>query len=114
VGFYREIKERLISLLGRLEKEGVEKIALYGCGEVAELAHLFLQNTSIELAGVFDDRADGQKFFGQRVRSQEELTKDVCDYVLLTQTDNIQSYFDNLIAKGVDPECILHLRDHSG
>ena len=112
VGFYREIREMLVTLFGRLEQEGVQRITLYGCGEVAELAHLFLQNTSIRLAGVFDQKPDGRKFFGHRVRSYEQLAKDGYEYVLLTQTEGIQSHFDRLVSVGVKPERILHLHDH--
>ena len=111
VGFYREIKGILLSLFERLQNEGVERIALYGCGEVAELAHLFLQNTSIILAGVFDEEADGKKFFGHKVLSYEALDTNNCDYVLLTQTEDIESHCDRLVSVGVKPECILHLRD---
>jgi hypothetical protein len=113
VGFYREIREMLVTLFGRLEQEGVERIALYGCGEVAELAHLFLQNTSIKLGGVFDQKPDGRIFFGHMVRSYEQLTNDGYEYVLLTHTEDIQSHFDLLVSVGVKPERILHLRDHS-
>jgi len=113
VGFYREIREMLVSLFSRLEKEGVEKIALYGCGEVAELAHLFLQNTSIKLGGVFDQKPDGRKFFGHRVKSYEQLANDGCEYVLLTQIEDSQSHFERIVDLGVKPECILQLRDHT-
>jgi len=112
VGFYREIREMLVSLFGRLEREGVERIALYGCGEVAELAHLFLQNTSIKLTGIFDEKSDGRKFFGHKVRSYEELVKDGYEYVLITQTEDTQRHFDRLVDLGVKPECILHLRGY--
>jgi DNA-binding MarR family transcriptional regulator len=91
----------------------VERIALYGCGEVAELAHLFLQNTSIKLSGVFDQRPDGREFFGHMVTSYEQLAHDGYEYVLLTQTEDTQSHFDRLVSIGVAPERILHLRDHS-
>jgi DNA-binding MarR family transcriptional regulator len=113
VGFYREIREMLVTLFGRLEQEGVKRITLYGCGEVAELAHLFLQNTSIKLGGVFDQQPDGRKFFGHRVKSYEQLANDGYEYVLLTQTEDIQSHFDCLVDLGVKPECILHLRGYS-
>ena len=112
VGFYREIREMLVTLFSRLEKEGVEKIALYGCGEVAELAHLFLQNTSIKLGGVFDQKPEGRKFFGHEVRSYEKLTKDGYEYIFLAQTEDIQSHFYRLVDLGVKPERILHLQDH--
>jgi len=112
VGFYREIREMLVTLFGRLENEGVRRITLYGCGEVAELAHLFLQNTSIRLTGVFDDKYEGQKFFGHMVKSYEQLGNDGYEYVLLTHTEDIQNHFDRLVSIGVAPERILHLRDH--
>lgn len=111
VGFYREIRGILLALFERLQNEGVERIALYGCGEVAELAHLFLQNTSIILAGVFDEEADGRRFFGHKVQSYKTLKADSCDYVLLTKTEDIESHCDRLVSVGVKPECILHLRD---
>jgi DNA-binding MarR family transcriptional regulator len=112
VGFYREIREMLVTLFGRLEQEGVERITLYGCGEVAELAHLFLQNTSIKLGGVFDQKPVGRIFFGHMVKSYEQLAQDGYEYVLLTHTEGIQSHFDLLVSVGVKPERILHLRDH--
>jgi len=114
VGFYREIKEMLVTLFGRLEQEGVKRITLFGCGEVAELAHLFLQNTSIKLGGVFDQRPDGRVFFGHTVKSYEQLAQDGYEYVLLTQIEDIETHVDRLIDLGVKPECILHLRDHTG
>ena len=113
VGFYREIREMLIALFSRLEEQGVGRVALYGCGEVAELAHLFLQNTSIKLAGVFDEEYDGRDFFGHRVKSYEQLAKDGYEYVLLTQIEDIQRHFDRIVDLGVKPECILHIRDHA-
>jgi hypothetical protein len=47
------------------------------------------------------------------VESYEQLAQDGYEYVLLTQTDDIQSYFDRLVSIGVAPERILHLRDRS-
>ncbi len=113
IGFYRQIREILLDLFNRLQEEGVRRIALYGCGEVAELAHLFLQNTSIMLAGVFDEKADQKEFFGHKVQSYEALSEDGCGYVLLTYTEDIQSHKDRLISAGVKPDCILNLRDYA-
>jgi hypothetical protein len=47
------------------------------------------------------------------VKSYEQLGNDGYEYVLLTQTEDIQSHFDRLVSIGVAPERILHLRDHS-
>ncbi|UCG11803.1 MAG: winged helix-turn-helix transcriptional regulator [Deltaproteobacteria bacterium] len=113
IGFYREIKEILLSLFTRLQDEGVQRIALYGSGEVAELAYLFLQNTYIKLAGVFDEQPDGREFFGHKLESYEELANSRCDYVLLTETEDVQRHYDRLVHVGVERDCILHLRDQT-
>lgn len=114
IGFYREIKVVLQALFSRLEREGVERLALYGCGEVAELAYLFLQNTRIALAGVFDEKSDGRTFYGQPVQSRDAAAAAAFDCVLLTQIENIQLHRDRLIQAGVQLDRILHLRDESG
>ena len=113
IGFYRGIREVLLALFNKLQEEGVQQVALYGCGEVAELAHLFLQNTSIRLAGVYDEKADGRRFFGHKVQNFEALADDGCDMVLLTYTEDIQSHRNGLIQAGVKPECILNLQDYA-
>jgi DNA-binding MarR family transcriptional regulator len=113
IGFYRQIREILLDLFDRLQDEGVQRIALYGCGEVAELAHLFLQNTSITLTGVFDEKSDGKKFFGHQVQSFEALAEDGGDYVLLTYTEDIKRHMDRLAKAGVRPDWILNLRDYA-
>jgi cyclopropane fatty-acyl-phospholipid synthase-like methyltransferase len=47
------------------------------------------------------------------VKSYEQLGKDGYEYVLLTQTEDIQGHFDRIVSVGVKPECILHIRDHT-
>jgi len=109
IGFYREIKVVLRALFSRLEREGVERLALYGCGEVAELTYLFLQDTTIALAAVFDATGDGRVFYGHPVRSWEAIPTATFDYVFLTQTENLEGHHERLIQVGVDPGRILHL-----
>jgi hypothetical protein len=111
IGFYREIKKVLLALFAKLQSEGIKRIALCGCGEVAELAFLFLQNTNIVLAGVYDEDSDGQKFYGHPVQDYTELVKASYDYVLLTETEDIQNRYDFVVRAGVEPERILHLKD---
>jgi DNA-binding MarR family transcriptional regulator len=111
MGFYREMREILLALFTRLQREGVERLALYGCDEGAELAHLLLQNTSIELAGIFADKADGKKFYGHEVKDCQALTNANFNYVLLTHTQNIEHHYHYLLSAGVKPECILDLCD---
>jgi len=111
IGFYRKIKSLLKALFSRLETEGVQRLALYGCGEVAELAYLFLHNTGIALAGVFDDRSDSVEFYGHRVQGRQALSTAAFDYVLLTETEDPTGHHERLIQAGVEPGRILDLKD---
>lgn len=109
IGFYREIKAVLRALFSRLEREGVERLALYGCGEVAELTYLFLQDTTIALAAVFDATGDGRVFYGHPVNGCEALARTPFDYVLITQTDDLNTHHNRLVEAGVHPDRVLHL-----
>jgi hypothetical protein len=92
-----------------LEREGVERLALYGCGEVAELTYLFLQDTSITLAAVFDATGGGRVFYGHPVKGCETLATTPFDYVLITQTDDINTHRDRLVEAGVHPDRVFQL-----
>ena len=63
VDSYKEIKNLLLNKYKDMEKSNIEKILFYGAGEVAELAYLYLQLTSISLAGIIDDKTHGKRFF---------------------------------------------------
>lgn len=114
IGFYREIKGVLRGLFSRLEREGVERLALYGCEEVAELAYLFLQNSTIVLVAVFDLTGDGQVFYGHPVKGCEALATTPFDYVLITQTADVDTHRDRLVEAGVHPDRVLHLEHLAG
>jgi DNA-binding MarR family transcriptional regulator len=114
IGFYREIKAVLRALFSRLEGEGVERLALYGCEEVAELAYLFLQNSTIALVAVFDATGDGRVFYGHQVKGCGALAITPFDYVLITQTEDILAHRDRLVKAGVSPGRVLHLEHLAG
>jgi len=65
--FYRAAKQKLQRLFGTLEDEGVGRVALYGAGDIAEIAYIFLQETRIEMVAVLDRGRSGQPFFSTTV-----------------------------------------------
>jgi DNA-binding MarR family transcriptional regulator len=111
IGFYRDMKSALKNLFSRLESQGVQRLALYGCGEVAELAYLLLHDSKIALAGIFDDGGDGREFYGHPVRSFEAIPTATFDCVFLTRTENLKGHHERLVQAGVDPSRILQLKD---
>lgn len=86
--FYGDMRETLRSTFGRMVDEGVTKVMFYGTGEVAELAYLFLQETTLELTGVVSDKQDKARFFDLPVRLPKDLERMGEGAVLLTELED--------------------------
>ena len=109
VNFYKEIKTLLLSKYKAMESNGLESILFFGAGEVAELAFLYLQLTSIRLIGIVDDTQNGKNFFDFTVKNFDQLNQRDWDIVLLTRLDDTENDIKYLIGKGVSPERIATL-----
>jgi len=111
VHFYKNIRSILTSLYRNLEQDGVKSIAFYGCGEVAELAYLLVQNHRLKLAAVMDD-TDKKDFFGyevQDIRSAENIEKIEFDRILLTKLEDVEQNMRSLIRLGIPEYKIIRL-----
>ena len=111
VHFYKNIRGILTSLYRNLEQDGVKSIALYGCGEVAELAYLLVQNHQLKLAAVMDD-TDKKNFFGykvQDIRGAENIEKIEFDRILLTKLEDMEQNMRSLITLGIPEYKIIKL-----
>jgi hypothetical protein len=92
-----------------MASNGLDSILFLGAGEVAELAYLYLQLTSIRLIGIVDDRQNGKDFFEFKVANFDRLHQKDWDMVLLTRLDDTEQDIKYLIKKGVNPERIATL-----
>ena len=101
VNFYREIKSLLVSRFKEMEQKGIKRLLFYGCGEVAELAFLYLQLTGIKLVGVLDNDPDGPGFFGHRIGGISRLKSKDWDAVLITTLDDVDQCIETLRDAGV-------------
>ena len=106
VNFYKDIKRLLLSKYREMGKNNVASLLFYGAGEVAELAYLYLQLTSIRLTGIVDDKLDGKDFFGHRIAGLDHIHQTDWDMVLLTRLEDTDEDIKNLLKRGVDPERI--------
>jgi DNA-binding MarR family transcriptional regulator len=109
VNFYKEIKALLLNKYKEMESNGLDSVLFLGAGEVAELAYLYLQLTSIRLIGIVDDRQNGKDFFEFKVANFDRLNQKDWDMVLLTRLDDTEQDTKYLIEKGVSPERIATL-----
>ena len=61
--FYREARQKMRDLYRDLERQGISRIVFYGAEDLAEIAYVSLQETSIQLVAVIDDTKVGTRFF---------------------------------------------------
>jgi DNA-binding MarR family transcriptional regulator len=102
VHFYRDIKDLLLEKYTEMEQNQVKSILFFGAGEVADLAYLYLQLTSIRLAGIIDEGKKGKRFFGQEIAGIESAMQAEWDMILVTRLDNIEETMNLLVGAGVD------------
>ncbi|MBN2419825.1 MAG: winged helix-turn-helix transcriptional regulator [Deltaproteobacteria bacterium] len=110
INFYKQIKDLLVKKFREMEAERVSSLLFFGAEEVADLAYLYLQSTSIQLVGIIDDRKNGDNFFGFKVFDLERLNHKDWDAVLVTRLDDIDGDIKCLIDKGVRSEMIATLK----
>jgi DNA-binding MarR family transcriptional regulator len=102
VHFYKDIKDLLLGKYSEMEKNQVRSILFFGAGEVADLAYLYLQLTSIRLAGIIDESKKGKTFFGHEIAGLEGTRQTDWDVILVTRPDHIEKTIDMLAEAGVD------------
>ena len=109
INFYNEIKKLLLNKFQDMQGSQTKSILLFGAGEVAELAYLYLQLTDIELVGLVDDRKNGSPFFEYLVEGLSRLDQGDWDAILLTRLDDMEVDMKTLANKGVSPDRITAL-----
>jgi DNA-binding MarR family transcriptional regulator len=109
VDSYREIKKLLLRRFKEMEETGVQSIYFYGTGEVAELAFLYLQLSSIRLAGIIDEKKSARNFFGNKIVMLDSLPPMDGDCILLTRLEDMDRDKEDLIKHGIAPERIITL-----
>jgi DNA-binding MarR family transcriptional regulator len=109
VHFYRDIKDLLLDKFAEMEKNQVKSILFFGAGEVADLAYLYLQLTTIRLTGIIDESKKGRNFFGHEITGLEATRQANWDMILVTRPDHIDTAVDMLADTGVDRNRIVTL-----
>lgn len=109
VHFYRDIKDLLLDKYAQMERNQVKSVLFFGAGEVADLAYLYLQLTTIRLAGIIDESKQGRNFFGHEIAGFEATGQSDWDMILVTRPDHIEKAIDMLSEAGVDRNRIATL-----
>jgi len=106
VNFYRDIKALFLDKYAEMEKNHVKSILFFGAGEIADLAYLYLQLTTIRLAGIIDESKKGKNFFGYEIAGLEGTGQADWNMILVIRPDHVEKAIDMLTEAGVDPNRI--------
>lgn len=106
---YQRARRTLADGLKPFLARGMQRIALYGTGEPAELAYITLRELNVEPVGIFD-RSGGGTFLGQPVRDSRELVGATVDGVILASFDRPDGLIAELEALGVPRDKLVPLR----
>jgi len=107
IRFYTTARVRIRESLSTIGGPNT-RIVFYGTGEVAEIAYVCLQETSLELVGVVGE-INGRQFFGVPVYSIDDVRDGIVgqttfDRLVVASFENREASGAKLEALGVRPE----------
>lgn len=106
LALYREVRQHLRSVLDLSARDGHDRIAICGTGEVAELTYLTLKELGLEPSAIFDLR-DGGAFLGMPVRNVREHCEVEYDLMIVAALDNREKIVAALVGHGVPEEALV-------
>lgn len=109
LSFYRNVRAEVQGCIDALEGQEIKYLAFYGAGEVAEIAHVCLHGSSLEIVGVIDDHRVGGSFFGHPIQERTAIDKFEFDVVFIASLEHLTQMNENLLNMGIPPEKIVSL-----
>jgi DNA-binding MarR family transcriptional regulator len=103
--FFRNARSQCGDALEYCAARGWKRIALAGCGELAEIATLCAVEHEVALVGIIDSSAKAKEFAGLKIVSSAKKLRGL-DAVIVTDLQAPQSVFEAL-SKDFSPECVL-------
>jgi DNA-binding MarR family transcriptional regulator len=109
--FYKQSRHKLRQLFRQLQRQGIVRIVFFGATDLAEIAYLAMQETSLELVGVIDDTRQDKRFVdGRQILGTDRLGQMSFDCVLITYLDAGLQRRLELIEIGIAEKHILLIR----
>ena len=106
---YREAKNNYRQLFHELEQAGLRRVVFAGADEVAEIAYITLQETSLELSAVLDDDQTGKIFFGRDIGPLKDIGQISHDCIVITSYLHRETIFNVLVDIGINKDSIKKL-----
>jgi DNA-binding MarR family transcriptional regulator len=107
--FYKEARQKLRDLYIDLEKQSLTRIVFYGAGDLAEIAYISLQETSIQLVAIVDDVKMGTQFMKFVVTDPVRLESFAYDRILVTTINSRGAILERIRQSGIPPDRVLEI-----
>ncbi len=98
---YREAKKNIRSIYKEMMDRGIKKVVLAGADEVAEIAFITLQETTLELVGVVDAEKSGSIYFGKVIQPLNSVHDMNYDVVIVSSYLGKEKMYHALLDLGV-------------
>jgi hypothetical protein len=99
--YFRQARQKLQKLFAKLENAGVRRVIFFGATDLAEIAFLSLQETTIDLVAVVDDSNPGKKLLGREVVESRGLAQLLFDRIVVTDDAHRDSIVERLLSAAV-------------
>jgi DNA-binding MarR family transcriptional regulator len=107
VQFYKKARQNLRELFKDLESQRIRRIVFFGASDLAEIAYISLQETSIKLVAVIDDQKAGDKFLGVHILATEAVKSLSFDRILISVIGTNDDVIQQITAEGVSRNKIV-------
>jgi DNA-binding MarR family transcriptional regulator len=112
IDYYKELRGTIKKTFLELEKKGMGKVVFCGISEIAEIAYITLQESSIKLIGIIDDDKAGEKFLGWKVLPFARIKDINPDVIIITSIENKDEIGQKLLDLGIEAKKILLFSGH--
>jgi DNA-binding Lrp family transcriptional regulator len=107
---YGEVRQHLRTTLAQCAAAD-KRVAIYGCGEAAELAYLSLREAGLEPVAIFDE-TNGLEFLGIPVRPIAEHEQVAFDLMIIATLERSGAQLATLLKIGIPKDKLFPLRQH--
>lgn len=108
--FYKDARKKFRSLLNDLDGQGIQRVAFFGAGDMAEIGCISIKETALQLVAIADLQRYGEIFLDLPIIAPEDLNRFAFERIIITSTDLApQEAIDVLTRLSVPETSILAL-----
>jgi len=107
--FYKEARQKLRILYTDLVEQGVTRVVFYGAGDLAEIAYISMQETSLQLVAIVDDAKMGTRFMKFPVTDPARLETISYDRIFITTINSRRDILQKITQSGISSDSVIEI-----